>query len=69
MDEPTPILRADATDDDLGDLHDDCGCVVSQDIANSEAPAAEEPAIVEAEPAKRLVPVVVDGVFHGMREE
>lgn len=89
MDEPTPILRADATDDDPEEIwipdidpakaEEAFHSVVKIDperagkireaIADSEAPVAGEPAIVEAEPAKRLVPVVVNGVFHGMREE
>ena len=54
----TPVLRADATDDDL-------------DIPDSEEPPAGEPGTVEPElrVKARLVPVVVNGVLHGYREE
>lgn len=49
MDEnETPLLRADATDDDL---------------------QAEEGGTVEQPAPKQQVPVVIGGVFHGMREE
>lgn len=61
MTDDTPVLRADALDEeDIG----------NGNAANEAKPAtkAKKADTVEAEPT-RLVPVVVDGVFHGMREE
>jgi hypothetical protein len=54
-DEGTPLLRADAADDDLH-------------YGEPESPA-ETSAIMEEPAPKCQVPVVIDGVFHGMRDE
>jgi hypothetical protein len=78
-DEPTPLLRADATDDDLGtepfeddpELYEPQLRVPARDIPDSEDVPATEPGTVEPElrMKARLVPVVVNGVLHGYREE